>query len=347
MTELRLIRDPSASLCGANEEEFLRNLGGPACIELTGDDPTRRRAFVTLLHGNEPSGLLALRHWLLSGQRPAVNVTAIVASVHAALAEPSFTQRMLPRARDLNRCFRPPFDGEQGRLAAAILDYLRERRPEAVVDMHNTSGSGPSFAVVNHADAQHEALASLFTRRLIMSQLHLGALMEQSVPHCPVVTIEVGGRQDEEAHALAVEGLERYFLAKLPQVDGAAHDWGLELLQHPIRIELRDGVALGYGEDPLPGYDVTLRADIEHYNFGTVDENTCLGWMATEPRALFSAQDAQGRCALGTLLHSRDGRLYPARPLKLFMITTNATIAQSDCLSYAVADDGSPLRSVA
>ena len=139
----------------------------------------------------------------------------------------------------------------------------------------------------------------------------------------------------------------RFCLADRPQVDGAAHDWGLEILQHPIRLELQDGVTLGYGECPLPGYDVTLRADIEHLNFGTVDESTCLGWVGDDLRALFRAQDAQGRCAVDTMLDSRGGRLFPARPQKLFMITTNATIAQSDCLCYAVADDGSPLRSVA
>jgi hypothetical protein len=38
-----------------------------------------------------------------------------------------------------------------------------------------------------------------------------------------------------------------------------------------------------------------------------------------------------------------DGKLYPAQPLKLFMITNNAAIAHSDCLFYAVADDGSSI----
>ena len=38
-----------------------------------------------------------------------------------------------------------------------------------------------------------------------------------------------------------------------------------------------------------------------------------------------------------------DGILYPAQPLKLFMITNNASIASSDCLFYAVADDGSAI----
>lgn len=345
--DLNVWRDPDAALCGASAEEFLCNLEGPSYIHLSGADTTRTRALVTLLHGNEPSGVLALRRWLLSGARPAVNVMVIVASVHAALAAPAFSQRMLPRARDLNRCFRPPHEDAQGRLAETILACLDEHDPEAIVDMHNTSGSGPSFGVVNHLDSLHDAIVSLFTRRLIVSELNLGALMELSSDARPIVTVEVGGRLDDDAHTLAWEGLQRYFTATDVLRDKAPHDWGLEVLHDPIRLELQQGVSLTYGDHPVAGYDITLRPDIEHHNFGIVDGNTCLGWVAGELTALFSALDEHGRCAVSTLLREEGGRLYPARPLKLFMITTNAAIAQADCLCYAVADDGSPLRSAA
>ena len=347
MSLLRYLQDPQPGICGDNEEQFLRNLGGPSCLFLSGEDPQRCRAFVTLLHGNEPSGLLALRAWLLSGRRPAVNILCIVASVEAALAVPVFSNRMPREARDLNRCFRPPFHDAQGALAEEILAALRAHRPEAVVDMHNTSGSGPAFGVCSHLDRQHDALVSLFTRRMIVSHHRLGALMELSDEQCPTVTVEVGGRQDAEAHELAVESLRRYFLAPQVLTDAFDHDWGLEILRNPLRLELRPGTRFGYGESALSDCNLTLRRDIEHYNFGTVDEDTLLGWITADPARVFRAQDAHGRCAVSTLLRVRGGRLYPARPLKLFMITTSARIALTDCLCYAVADDGSPVLSAA
>ena len=55
------------------------------------------------------------------------------------------------------------------------------------------------------------------------------------------------------------------------------------------------------------------------------------------------ARDAAGRCAVNRLVRIENGELYPARPLRLFMITNNAAIAESDCLFYAVADDGSAI----
>ena len=340
MRHFNFIRNPLAGEIGSNVEQFLQYLGGPACVFLEGDDKSCTRAFVTLLHGNEPSGAIALFRWLKSTQRPAVNIVCIVGSVVAALESPGFSHRMLPGARDLNRCFRPPFDDSQGELAEEILEILRMHHPEAVIDMHNTSGSGPSFGVCTHMDRQHDALVSIFTQRLIVSNLSLGALMDISEHSYPTVTVEVGGRLDEEAHELAYEGLCRYFKADtvLAQED---KDWGLELLCNPIRLELNEGVSLTYAEQAHKGYDITLTSDIEHHNFGTVSADTHLGWADAPERKLFSALDSNGRCAVSQLVRVAQGRLYAAQPLKLFMITNNAAIAQSDCLFYAVADDGS------
>jgi hypothetical protein len=339
---VKFIRQPLATDFGGDFKSFLQALGGPACIFLEGQDNTRTRALVTLLHGNEPSGAMAVFRWLQDGRRPAVNVVCIIASVVAALKPPLFSHRMLPRARDLNRCFRAPYDDAQGALAEEILEILHMHHPEAVVDMHNTSGSGPSFGVCTYMDRHHDALTTLFTQRLIVSNLRMGALMDISEHSYPTVTVEVGGRLDEEAHELAFEGLCRYFLAAnvLGQVE---KDWGLELLRDPIRLELCDNVTLTYAENPCESYDITLRADIEHHNFGVVAPDTFLGWCNGPEHKLFKAFDAGGMCAVTRLVKIENGKLYPAQPLKLFMITTNAAIAQSDCLFYAVADDGSAI----
>ncbi len=339
MRRFKFVRNPLATELGDNVEAFLAWMGGPTCFLLEGENSERTRALVTLLHGNEPSGVLALFRWLKSGRRPAVNVVCIVASVAAALEPPLFSHRMLPRARDLNRCFRPPFDDAQGVLAEEILEILRVHRPEAVVDMHNTSGSGPSFGVCTHMDEQHDALVSLFTQRLIVSNLGLGALMERSERACPTVTVEVGGRLDDDAHALAYDGLCRYFLADQVLVPNTT-DWGIELLCDPIRLELNDNVTLTYADAPRENYDITLKTDIEHHNFGGVTADTLLGWARADERQLFSAQDAGGRCAVTRLVRIVGGEIYPAQALKLFMITNNAEIAHADCLFYAVADDG-------
>lgn len=338
MRRFRFIRNPLATRIGDSVENFLRALGGPACIFIEGENASRTRALVTLLHGNEPSGTMALFRWLKSGRRPAVNILCIVASVAAALEAPLFSHRMLPRARDLNRCFRPPFEGAQGALAEEILEILHLHQPEAVVDVHNTSGSGPSFGVCTFVDRQHDALVSRFTERLIVSNLRLGALMEISEHTYPTVTVEVGGRLDESAHELAWEGLCHYFTAD-EVLHCADETPRLERFHDPIRLELQEHVTLTYADTPAANYDITLRTDIEHLNFGTVTPDTLLGWAGAPERSLFQATDQGGRCAVTRLVRIAGGEIYPAQTLQLFMITSNAEIAASDCLLYAVAQE--------
>lgn len=336
------LHNPGEHDLAQTPDALLLRYGGPLCIKVDGEDSSRCRALVTLLHGNEPSGVHAIWHWLRSGERPAVNLLLVIASVSAALYEPAFSHRMLPRARDLNRCFRPPFEEEQGRLAEEILTLLELHAPEAVVDMHNTSGRGPDFAVVAFDDSRHDAIAGLFTHRLVVCSLGLGALMESSSDTCPIVTVEVGGREDPGAHGIALAGLQRF--ARSANISRQRSEAPrLEKLNAPLRLELRAGVTLTYADTPQQGHDVTLNPVIEHHNFGTVTVHTPLGWTHSDSPQLFQARDAAGLCAVRQLVQVIDGVLYPAQPLILFMITTHAGIAESDCLFYAVSADGNPI----
>ena len=337
MKQFKYLHNPTPDSLGHNVEEFLQRLGQPSCILIDGEDTSRTRALVTLIHGNEPSGTLALFRWLKSGRKPAVSTVCLVVSVEAALKHPLFSFRVLPGQRDLNRCFRAPFHDRQGQLAAEILDILREHHPEAVVDMHNTSGSGPSFGVAIFVDPKHEALVSLFTDRLVTNDLRLGALMEIAEDLFPTVTIECGGRLDDEAHELAWIGLQR-FLSAPDVLTPQPADWGLEIFRNPVRLELVGDCQLTYADGPQPGFDLTLRTDIEHFNFGLVKADTRLGWVGEKGLSIFSSKDLQQQCVLDELIRVRGGELYTAQDLKLFMITNDARIAKMDCLFYAVKD---------
>lgn len=337
---LRYIEAPDPAAIGNNLLEFMNYLGGPSCIFLPGRDYKRTRALVTLLHGNEPSGSRAVFRWIKSQQQPAVNIICIIASVNTALTPPLLQQRMLATQRDLNRCFQGPFNDDQGQLAASILECLKHYQPEAVIDMHNTSGSGPAFSVVTHMDSNHDALASLFVKRMIVTGLRLGALMEISEDWFPTVTVECGGREDEEAHEIAWDGLCRYFL-NTDVLLTEARDFGLELLRNPVRFELQPGVTVTYSDRAEPAYDLTLIDSIEHCNSGTTVADTPLGWVNCEQTStLFRSTNSRDQCVLEALVYIRDGILYTKQDLKLSMVTNNAEIAKSDCVFYAVKSDG-------
>ena len=51
MRRFRFLRNPLSTEVGNNVEQFLEELGGPACLFLDGEDSGRTRGFVTLLLG--------------------------------------------------------------------------------------------------------------------------------------------------------------------------------------------------------------------------------------------------------------------------------------------------------
>lgn len=343
---LNSFTDPGPDMIGKNVYEFMEFLGGPSKILLTGEDTDRTRAFITLLHGNEPSGIISLFRWLKSGKRPVVNIICIIASVEAANTQPQFSYRVIENKRDLNRCFRSPFNDQQGKLAQCILTTLEQNQPEAAIDMHNTSGSGPAFAVATYMDQKHEALTSLFSLRLVVTSLRLGALMEISEHLCPTVTIECGGRLDEESHEIAWEGLCSYFTS-INVLEQGPVNLGLELLHNPVRLELNPDCQICYSEQVSSKHDLTLPPDIEHLNAGITKKDTLLGWVSTDGSSnlstIFSSKNSLDECVLNELVYIEDGKLLTRQDLKLFMITTNSVIAKMDCLFYAVKSDGSEI----
>lgn len=328
--------NPSANALGGSATEFLHRLRGPAHIYLPGRDPGRCRFAVTLLHGNEPSGFIGLYHLIERGLQPAVDLHCLVASVEAAREPPGFFHRMLPDEEDLNRCFCPPYrDSPQSRLANGILDTLIQFQPEAVIDIHNTSGSGPAFGVTTFMDPRHEALVSLFTHRIVVTELSLGALMEISESRFPTVTVECGGAQDPESHRLAEEGL-REFATRADVLTPPPADFALEFFYDPVRLELCPGANIAYGERPVPGRDVTLLPEVESLNFGFVEAGTALGYVEGNLESVLTARDSHGREKLTDYFALTERRLVTRETLKLFMVTTNPEIARTDCLFYLV-----------
>lgn len=332
-------RDPQPAELGATATEFLKQLRGPTHIHLTGIDSTRCRIATTLLHGNEPSGLHAIFELLRQQVTPVVDMHFFIPSVDAAKQAPGFIYRMLPQQRDLNRCFKPPFDTDsQSLLARDLLDWIERLQPESLIDIHNTSGSSPAFGVTTRLDRRHSALVSLFTHRLIVTDLSLGALMEACSDALPAVTVECGGALDSESNRVATEGLLRYLSFK-DVLSDHHEDVSLEYFHNPIRLELQEGSDIAFGEHCLFENGVTLLPSIERHNFGYVDPTCRLGFVSGSLTRLLTARDSEGAERVTDFFQIRAGELYPARHLKLFMVTTNPEIARKDCLLYFVAAD--------
>lgn len=326
---------PSPAEVGQTPQEFLAWLGGPTVFRIAGRDRTRTRALVTLLHGNEPSGLRALHAWLRRGTPPAVNLVCFIGAVVAARTAPGFAYRMLPGARDLNRCFLPPFAGPEGEIAGEALRLLRESNAEALIDLHNNTGHNPPYGVGTVIDAARLNLTGLFAERYVHSNLQLGSLMEATEIDMPGVTIECGRAGDPSADATARAGLERYVM--LDQIDTqrvmADH---VTILDEPVRVCVRPGIRVAFAQQRVDGVDLTLTDDIDRHNFQLLLPGAPVGWVGVQGPWPLEAHNAAGDELSHDFFVVRDGVLETRRGVVPIMMTTDPSIAVADCLCYLV-----------
>jgi hypothetical protein len=340
LSELQAIRRsgrPSPVELGDRAEAWLAHLGTAARFDIAGRDRSRCRAIVTLLHGNEPSGTRALREWLALGEQPAADLHCFVMGVEIALASPGFHHRKLPGQRDLNRCFldgpKTP-DDTPGRLANTLLTQLKQLRPEAIIDLHNTSGESPAYGVTTRVDTARLSLTSLFASHMIKTDIALGSLMEGAADFCPVVTIECGGAADRAADRVAFEGISRFARADEPTQLGDR--LSPVILRNPVRVELAAGARVAYADTKQDGVDITLKTDVDRHNFDPVLPGEVLGWLGKRGLAGLCVQSGNGDNITADLFDTQEGKLKPRVPLELLMVTTRVEIAESDCLFYAV-----------
>jgi hypothetical protein len=331
---LHRIEAPAAGSLLATPEAFLASLPGPTLLRVPGRDRTRARAFTTLLHGNEPSGLRALHGWLRDDPHPEVDALCLVGAVEAARTGSGFAHRMRPGERDLNRCFHPPFLEAGGALAEAILAALRDAGCEALVDVHNNTGHNPPYAVATRIDLERLALAALFAERFIHCDLHLGTLIEATEDDFPGLTLECGRAGDPAADATARAVLDAFFATPALPTKPERH---LVILHEPVRVCLRDGVRVAFGEGgPRPDADLTVAGDIDRHNFQAVAPGTPVGWLRDPTAWPLEAHGADGSDVSREFFREREGRLEIARDLVPIMMTTDSDVASADCLFYAV-----------
>lgn len=313
--------------------EWLKQLQQPTVIEIEGKDSSQWRVISVLIHGNEPSGFFATYQFLKQQITPHTNLAISISSVRAARQIPAFSHRHVPGEFDLNRRFGLIESNDRvTELARQLTEYIRGRCPQLIVDLHNTSGSGPAFAVSISNHHSIRKMASLFCHRMVVTQLIVGSLMELNF-NCPIVTIECGGSQDEESHKVALEGLNAF--SKIVSIDELDENI-MEIFAHPVRVTAHQGISLKYGEQENADVDITLIKDIEHLNFDEITTGKQVAWLSRSLGDCLQAINDQGEDVIESLFEVINNQLIAKRNLRIFMATSRADIALSDCLFYAV-----------
>ncbi len=335
-TQLEYWNAPSADEIGSDHIEFLHRLQAPTWITVKGKDSSRTRAIVTLLHGNEPSGLKAVHKLLSRSVIPQTDLVIVVASVNAALYPPILSHRYLPWETDFNRCFTGASDTNQTLLATEIAQKLLALGPEAIIDTHNTSAHSEPFAVAVNDHLPTIQLTRGFTDRLVVIDQKMGTLIEQTSAQTPIVTVEFGGFMDPRADQLAYDTLHAFVAAttlfETPEFD--VQDNPMQVLHHPLRLEIEETHNLHYSSSVQDDADLTMINTIDQLNFQVVRTGTNIGWLGRTGLLGLSAMNAGGDNLVDEFFHAANGFLTTRQDMTVFMATTDPFIARKDCLLY-------------
>lgn len=336
-SEINYMSDPDLNLLKADFHQFLLSLIGPTVIDVTGEDPSRCRVIVTLMQGNEASGLSAIHRWLTTDfqdSRPLTNIRFIIVSVEAASISPLFSNRQLPEGLDVNRCFNSGLKHGYYQRANLIESVIKSVNPECVIDIHNTSGNSPAFTIAKKIDATSLNLASLFSDTLILSGLSLGSLTEQDY-NCATIAIETGSHLDPHSHDVAYFGIAN--LANADCLLSLNNKQSVKVLNKPNRLLLSEHTQL-YFDNEDTGHDgITLKSNIEQFNFGSATPGQLIGWSDFEGLSNLTLLNELNENVIDEFIETRDNQLVLTKNVRIFKASTSSDLAKNDCLFYLLS----------
>ncbi|MGH8474414.1 MAG: M14 family metallopeptidase [Methylococcales bacterium] len=319
-----------AGLTEVSHENLYRILPNLSLLHLVGRKP--EPLFISvLLHGNEPTGFLAIQELLKEYQSRALprSLSILIGNVLAAREN----VRRLDHQPDFNRIWPGTEEGESEatRLAANIVEEMRKRNVFASIDIHNNTGLNPHYACVNVLEDGYLQLARLFSRLAVYFIRPRGVLSAAFAQHCPSVTLECGkpGQQYGVSHVL--EYLNSCLhLTEIPK--RAVQPADLDLFHCIAQVTIPETVDFDFSPARA---DLQLAADIDHINFTEMPESTVIGKVQTTDSEIpLCARDERGRDVTSRYFRIEQQDLVLNRAIMPSMFTLDRKTIRQDCLGY-------------
>lgn len=326
-------------LDGSDEEVLVGLAGKPALVRIPAASTARApraRLVSCLLHGNEPSGFLAMVDVLRRGERFPFDLWVLVGNVRAATEDGLYAHRHLDDQEDFNRVWgvRSPTT-DMRRCAAAILEHLRSADLEAAVDLHNNSGRNPYYSILTHPSPEGLLLASLCADTMLLWRLRMHTLMEALATVCPAVSVECGAPQMSDGDSFAAGVVHRFLtaadFAASTIADSSRPRQMVEILH---RVTVRPEVKLSFGA-AVDGAEFVVVPGLDSYNFDVLPAQHTIGHVTPGAAMPLLACDVTGRDITDQVFRiTPDGALVVTQDVMPMMMTTTVQQARRDCLFY-------------
>jgi len=211
-------------------------LSGPTLIHL--DGKRKEPLFVSvLLHGNEPTGLLAIQLFLKKMRNKTLPRSLSIFIGNVAAAQEGV--RHLDNQPDYNRiwpcgslCQQDDLKNKHATqeyvMMKTIIDVMRGKNVFASIDVHNNTGLNPHYGCINKLEPRFFHLATLFSRTVVYFIRPTGVQSMAFADICPAVTVECGKPNQPNGATHAAEFINACLhLSDLPNHPVAAHDMDL------------------------------------------------------------------------------------------------------------------------
>lgn len=301
----------------------------PALFHLAGKKP--QPLFISvMLHGNEPTGFLALQRLLQKYRQQ--NLPRSLSLFFGNTQAARLNVRRLDDQPDFNRIWPGTTQpaSPEARWAEEITAVMRASGVFASVDVHNNTGLNPHYACINKLDNDLLQLGVLFGRLLVYFTHPKGTQSAAFAEFCPAVTLECGrpGQQHGIDHVL--EFLDSCLhLSEIPTHPVAKQDY--DLYHTVAQVTVADNATFSFSDLAV---DLLLNGDLERMNFTDIPPGTVLGKVNGSGKMPLIAKDEQGNAVTEQFFAIDANQLLINRSIMPSMLTLNEKIIRQDCLCY-------------
>ncbi|MDD5268244.1 MAG: M14 family metallopeptidase [Methylococcales bacterium] len=316
-------------LLEVSSKELRTILPEPTLIHLSGKH-TAPLFVSVLLHGNEPTGFLAIQSLLKKYQDKELPRSLSVFFGNVAAA--SHDLRRLDKQPDYNRIWPGTElpDSAETQMAQEIVAIMKKRNVFASVDVHNNTGLNPHYACINNLDNKFLQLASLFGRLIVYFIRPKGVQSAAFAQICPAVTLECGRPDQKLGMEHALEFLNCCLrLTELPQHQILAKN--IDLFHTVAQVKINDKISFSFNNVDT---DLLLKEDLERMNFNEVSPGTVMGTCKNDAIMPLVAMNEYGNDVTDDFFSIQNGELQINRLTMPSMLTLNEDVIRQDCLCY-------------
>lgn len=282
-----------------------------------------------MLHGNEPTGFLALQRLLQKYHHQTLprSLSIFLGNTQAA----QFNLRHLDNQPDFNRIW-PGTTLEpsvEQQWAAEIINIMRERKVFASIDVHNNTGLNPHYACINKLENDFLQLGALFGRLLVYFTHPKGTQSAAFAELCPSVTLECGRPGQRHGTEHAFEFLDSCLhLAELPAHAISKHD--IDIYHTVAQVKVADKISFSFSDEMA---HLQLDDDLDRLNFTEIAAGTAFGKI-TDTGIPVVAKNDSGDDVTAQFFKNENQQLVVTRPTMPSMLTLDEKVIRQDCLCY-------------